>query len=51
MFVKILSFFSWLLSLWNNLSDEDKEKIVDMIVDSFTHIFKAFYRSSKQSEE
>ena len=29
MFGKILSFFSWLLSLWSNLSDEDKEKIVD----------------------
>jgi len=51
MFDKVLSFFGWLLSLWGNLSDEDKEKIVDMIVDSFTHIFKAFYRSSMQSED
>lgn len=50
MFTKILNLFSWLFSLWNNLSDEDKEKIVDMIVDSFTHIFKAFYRSSNKME-
>ncbi len=51
MFTKILSFFDWLLSLWSKLSNEDKEKIVDMIVDSFTHIFKAFYRSSNKSED
>ncbi|EKO3590963.1 hypothetical protein P0F40_003381 [Vibrio metschnikovii] len=47
---KILGFFSWLLSFWKGLSDEDKEKIVDIVVHSMTQIFKTYYRSSKKSE-
>ncbi|MCL1479676.1 MAG: hypothetical protein MH219_20230 [Marinobacter sp.] len=43
--------WAWVSSLWTNLSDEDKEKIVNIIVSSFTALFKAFYQASKADKK
>lgn len=51
MLAKILSLFGRLLNLWTDISDENKVKIVGMIVDAFANVFKAFYKASKAAEE
>lgn len=50
MWLRIISFFAWLSSLWNNLSEEDKEKIINQVVEVFTDLLKLFYRACKKSE-
>jgi hypothetical protein len=40
-----------LRSLWTNLPEEDKEKIVNIIVASLTAVFKAFYHASKSENK
>lgn len=47
MFEWIKNLFAWLTSFWTDLSDEDKEKIIDIIVGCFVSIFKAYYHTSK----
>jgi hypothetical protein len=51
MFEWIKNIFSWLVSLWTDLPDSTKEKIINIIVDSSEAIFKAYYQSSKSEEE
>ena len=48
MFNWLLSVFSWLTSFWNKLSDEKKEKIINLIVDTFESMFRDFYHSEKR---
>lgn len=39
---KILGF---LFSFWRDLSPETKERIINVVVDAFEEVFRAFYRS------
>lgn len=51
MFGWLHKLWEWVASLWTNLSDEGKEEIVDIIVASFTALFKAYYQASKSEKE
>lgn len=42
--------WAWVVSLWTDLSDEDKEKIVNIIVTSFGAILKAYYHATKSEK-
>jgi len=43
--------FSWIISLWSNMSEDEKEKIINIIVASFSSLLKAFYHASKTEKE
>lgn len=45
---KIFSFFA---SIWGGLSNEQKDKIISIIVDAFEIIFRKYYRDSKNEEK
>ncbi|MCG9770394.1 hypothetical protein L1D59_17515 [Pseudoalteromonas piscicida] len=51
MWLKVIEFLRYLQLLWNRIPAEKQEEIIDKIVDSFSHIFKEFYRSSKQPDD
>ncbi|SEL40843.1 hypothetical protein SAMN04487787_110136 [Kosakonia sacchari] len=40
-FLKIIGFF---MNLWGGLSDEQKEKIIDLIIEGFEAVFRRFYQ-------
>ncbi|SWF03289.1 Uncharacterised protein [Klebsiella pneumoniae] len=43
-FLKIFGFFA---SIWSGLSNEQKDKIINILVDAFEGIFHKYYRDSK----
>lgn len=47
MFGVLLKIFSFFMGLWGGLSDSQKEKIIDLIVESFEGIFRKFFQESK----
>jgi hypothetical protein len=51
MFGWLLSIFSWLTELWGKVPDSVKEKIINMIVETFEAIFREFFRSKKKEQE
>lgn len=46
LFLKLFSFF---MSLWGGLSEEQKDKIIDAIVESFTTLFKDYFNKRKDA--
>ncbi|EJC0564829.1 MULTISPECIES: hypothetical protein [Enterobacter] len=44
--VKLFGFF---MSLWDGLSDQQKEKIIDAIVESFTSLFREYFQQRKDA--
>ncbi|HFQ6850860.1 hypothetical protein [Enterobacter cloacae] len=44
--VKLFGFF---MSLWDGLSDQQKEKIIDAIVESFTSLFREYFQHRKDA--
>ena len=49
MFEWFTNLLSWAQSLWTDLSDDDKQKIVAMIVRAFAGVFQAWYNAPKTS--
>ena len=47
----LLNLFNWVLGIWNNLPDSTKEKIIDIIVETFESIFRSYYHSEKEKEK
>lgn len=47
MFNTLLKLFSFFNEIWNTLSDKQKEKIVDIIVDSFDFVLRRYFHESK----
>jgi|GEM_PF-670350 len=47
MFGFFLKLFGFFMNLWGGLSDEQKDKIIDLIVDTFDSIFRNFFHESK----
>jgi hypothetical protein len=46
----LLWFLGLLFSLWRNIPQPIKDKIIDLVTESFDHIFREFYRNySRQS--
>jgi hypothetical protein len=45
----LLKLFSFFMSLWGGLSEQQKEKIIDAIVDSFTSIFRDYFHKRKDA--
>ena len=43
-FLRIFSFFA---SIWAGLSNEQKDRIINILVDAFEVIFRKYYRDSK----
>lgn len=41
----------WILSLWGSIPDAAKEKIINIIVESFDSILRAFFKSAKSEGE
>lgn len=39
--LKIIGFF---MGLWGGLSDQQKEKVIDIIIESFDRILRSFYQ-------
>lgn len=39
--------FSLFMRFWDGLSDEKKEKIIDIVVDGFEQIFRRFFQENK----
>lgn len=50
MFGWLFSLLSWFTGLWEKLPDSTKESIISMITDAFDAVFRAYYRSKKESE-
>jgi hypothetical protein len=48
MFDWLVSLFKWLLGIWSGLPESTKEKIINLIVETFDEILRAFYRSEKK---
>jgi len=46
LFLKLFGFF---MSLWGGLSEQQKEKIIDAIVESFTSIFRDYFHKRKDA--
>ncbi|HIF9242225.1 TPA: hypothetical protein ACX6R5_001546 [Photobacterium damselae] len=51
MFGLLTRIFSWLVNLWGKVPDSVKEKIIDMIVETFEGMFREFFRSKKKDQE
>lgn len=51
MFGWLTSIFIWLVNLWGNVPDPVKEKIINMIVETFEAMFREFFRSKKKDQE
>jgi len=47
----LLNLISWLTGLWSKIPEPVKEKIIDMIVDTFEAMFREFFRSEKRKKE
>ena len=43
--------FGWLFGIWGDLSEDTKEKIINIIVETFDSIFRNFYNSEKEKEK
>lgn len=43
-FFKILSIF---MSFWGGLNQEQKDKIINIVVECFEHILRQYYRDNK----
>ena len=41
----IYKIFDWFQSLWDNLPEENKNDIIDNIVNAFASTFRAFHRA------
>jgi hypothetical protein len=46
LFTKLIA---WILGIWKDLPQPIKDKIIEVIVDSFDHIFRKYYRKKKVS--
>jgi len=51
MFDWLFNLFRWVVNIWNDLPDSTKEKIINIIVESFESIFKDFYHSQKEEQK
>ena len=51
MFGWLFSLFDWLIELWVKVPDSVKEKMINMIVETFEENFRDFFRSKKKEEE
>lgn len=40
---------SWALSIWTSMPESTKNKVIEIIVESFTEIFRQFFRSTKNT--
>ncbi|XES85844.1 hypothetical protein ACBV55_08330 [Franconibacter pulveris] len=45
----LLKLFGFFMSLWGGLSEQQKEKIIDVIVESFTSIFRDYFHKRKDA--
>lgn len=45
----LIKLFSFFMSLWDGLSDQQKEKIIDVIVESFTSLFREYFQQRKDA--
>lgn len=50
MFEWLSGLFNWLIGLWERIPDSVKEKIIDMIVETFDAIIREFYRSKRAGD-
>jgi len=51
MFDLIFSFFKWLFSLWEKVPDSVKQKIIELIVEEFTEIFRNYYKRWRKDKD
>lgn len=51
MWTWILKILSFIYSTWKDLSEEDKNKIINTITDLFDYIFRTYYRYYKNAKE
>lgn len=47
----LLKIFSFFMSLWNGLSDEQKDRIITLIIDAFEPVFRSFFQEKKQENK
>ena len=47
MFEWIIRMFSWLTQIWNNLPKKQQDKIIDLILEHFEKLLRAYYRLSR----
>lgn len=50
MFDFIAKIVDWLVSFWRDLPPEAKEKIINLAVDAFESMFRAFFRSFQEEK-
>lgn len=46
MFSFFLKIFGFFMSLWSGLSEEQKDRIINIIIDSFEMVFRRFYQAN-----
>lgn len=47
----IVDLIGWVMGRWNKLSEEEKQKIIEVIVEYSSKIFRDFYRSQNGNGE
>ena len=48
MFSILLKVFGFFMSLWGSLSEEQKNRIIDILIDSFDPVLRKYYRENKK---
>jgi hypothetical protein len=50
MIEKMMALMGWIFSIWKKVPDSTKEKIIDIIVDSFDKSLRSFYKNNSQKD-
>ncbi len=45
----LFKLFGFFMSLWSGLSEQQKEQIIDVIVESFTSILREYFQQRKDA--
>lgn len=51
MFDWLKSLMAWVIGLWVSLPEASREKIIELIVETFDTLLRAFFQASKKNPE
>lgn len=47
----LINILKWIGSIWSSLSEDNKNKIIEVIVESFGDVFKKYYQSEQKNND
>jgi hypothetical protein len=51
MFGWIVEIYKYISSIWLNMPDSSKEKVIDSLLDAFDEILRGFFKSNKSKSD